>query len=178
MTESIVTLCEYSPDWEKQFTYEKKKILKMLDDKIVRIEHIGSTSIKGMRAKPIIDIMVGVKDLEKVSEVVEPLKEIEYEYVPKPEFKDRRFFRKGRWGRGICHLHVCEINRTEWLEKLWFRDYLRKKPEVATEYAKLKTNLASKYMDNRSKYTEEKGPFIRMIVEKAKLEYENKEEVY
>ncbi|MFJ3387036.1 MULTISPECIES: GrpB family protein [unclassified Lysinibacillus] len=101
------------------------------------IEHIGSTSIKGLEAKPIIDIILSVQDLDEVSNFVIPLSEIEYEYVHKPEFKDRRFFRKGLWGQGTCHLHICEINSSEWIEKLLFRDYLRLHPHDAS----LKKNL-------------------------------------
>ncbi len=107
------------------------RILSALGEKVVGIEHIGSTSIKKLKAKPIIDIMVGVKDIDEVSYFVNPLREIDYEYVPKPEFKDRRFFRKGFWGQGTCHLHICEFNSSEWIEKVLFRDYLRLHPHVA-----------------------------------------------
>ena len=110
MTKPIVNLSDYNPNWEKQYEYEKKRILDVLGDKVVGIEHFGSTSIKGLVAKPIIDIIVGVKDLNEVSNYVSPLIEIEYEYVPKTEFKDRSFFRKGQWGQGTCHLHICEFN--------------------------------------------------------------------
>ncbi|WP_256212940.1 GrpB family protein [Bacillus sp. OV322] len=73
------------------------------------------------------------------------MSEIGYEYVPKPVFKDRMFFRKGLWGQGTCHLHICEFNSSEWIEKLLFRDYLRLDPKVAEKYASLKKELASKY---------------------------------
>lgn len=61
-------------------------------------------------------------------------------HVPKAELKDRRFFRKGLWGQGTCHLHMCEFNSNEWIEKLLFRDYLRLHPDAAEEYALLKKN--------------------------------------
>ncbi|WP_067841748.1 GrpB family protein [Amphibacillus sediminis] len=170
MTKSIVNLSEYNPNWEKQFEYEKNRIIDVLGDKVVGIEHIGSTSIKGLTAKPIIDIIVGVQNLDKVTNFVSPLSEIEYEYVPKPELKDRRFFRKGLWGQGTSHLHICEFNSSEWIEKLVFRDYLRLHPQVAEEYASLKKKLASIYQFDRMTYTMKKEPFIKTVIERAKRE--------
>ncbi|MCM3444244.1 GrpB family protein [Metabacillus halosaccharovorans] len=174
MTKPIVNLIDYNPNWEKQFEYEKKRILDALGDKVVGIEHIGSTSIKGLEAKPIIDIIVGLQDLDEVSNFVSPLNAIEYEYVPKPEFKDRRFFRKGLSGQGTCHLHICQFNSSEWIEKLLFRDHLRLHPKVAEEYAFLKKELASKYQFDRPTYTKNKEPFIKKIIEKARKEIHSK----
>ncbi|RSL35421.1 GrpB family protein [Salibacterium salarium] len=174
MIKPIVNISDYNPNWEKEFEYEKKRILDVLGDKVVGIEHIGSTSIKGLEAKPIIDIIVGVQDLDEVSNFVSPLSEIEYEYVPKFEFKDRKFFRKGLWGQGTCHLHLCEFNSSEWIEKLLFRDYLRLHPEVAKEYASLKKELATKYKFDRQTYTKKKEPFIKTIIEKAGKEIHTK----
>ncbi|WP_080846278.1 GrpB family protein [Cytobacillus gottheilii] len=174
MTKPIVNLSDYNLNWEKQFEYEKKRIVDALGDKVVGIEHIGSTSIKGLEAKPIIDIIVGVQCLDEVSNFVIPLSGIEYEYVYKPEFKERRFFRKGVMGQGTCHLHICEINSSEWIEKLLFRDYLRLHPHVAKEYASLKKELASKYKFDRPTYTKKKEPFIKTIIEKAIMEMYSK----
>jgi GrpB-like predicted nucleotidyltransferase (UPF0157 family) len=113
MTKPIVDLNEYNSEWENHFDYERKKIIETIGDKIAGIEHIGSTSIRGLKAKPIIDIMVGVENFSKISSIVSPLNSIDFEYVPKPELTDRRFFRKGSWGQGTCHLHICEIHSTE-----------------------------------------------------------------
>ncbi|QGH35669.1 GrpB family protein [Gracilibacillus salitolerans] len=170
MTKSIVNICDYNPKWKEQFDTERNRIIDVLGDKIVGIEHIGSTSIKGLAAKPIIDILVGVQNLDKVDQFVNPLKEIEYEYVPKPDFKDRKFFRKGEWGKGTSHLHICEYDSSEWIEKLLFRDYLRLHPEAAQEYEVLKKSLACEYKYDRQTYTKKKEPFIKNIVEKAKKE--------
>lgn len=112
---------------------------------------------------------MGVQDLEGISNFILPLSEIEYEYVHKPEFKERRFFRKGLWGQSTCHLHICKFNSNEWIEKLLFRDYLRLNPDVAKEYAALKKVLASNYKFDRPTYTKKKEPFIRMIIEIAKI---------
>jgi GrpB-like predicted nucleotidyltransferase (UPF0157 family) len=173
MTKPIVDLNEYNSEWENHFDYERKKIIETIGDKIAGIEHIGSTSIRGLKAKPIIDIMVGVENFSKISSIVSPLNSIDFEYVPKPELTDRRFFRKGSWGQGTCHLHICEIHSTEWVEKLLFRDYLKNHPKVAKEYDLLKSELAMKYKYDRPAYTQQKEPFIKKIIEKAKEDEEN-----
>ncbi|MDQ0483928.1 GrpB family protein [Guptibacillus hwajinpoensis] len=172
MTKPTVQLNEYNDEWESQFEYEKERMIAALGDKIAGIEHIGSTSIKGLKAKPIIDILIGVEDLRVTADLVQPLNEIEFEYVPKQEFTDSRFFRKGLWGQGTCHLHICEIDRTEWIEKIVFRDYLRKHSNVAEEYALLKSELATIYKDDRSTYTKQKEPFIKDTIRKARREFQ------
>ncbi|MCA1054152.1 GrpB family protein [Rossellomorea aquimaris] len=169
MTNPLVQLNEYNPEWETLFDYERKQIIGVIGDEIIGIEHIGSTSIKGLIAKPIIDIMVGVDGLGRTPSLVRPLNEVGFEYVPKPELKDRRFFRKGLWGKGTCHLHICEIQSTEWIEKLLFRDYLREHPAVAAEYAQLKRELALTFKHDRPAYTREKEPFIRGVIERARM---------
>ncbi|WP_113927580.1 GrpB family protein [Bacillus sp. P14.5] len=167
MEKPVVILSEYNPHWEDQFEYEKKQIMGVSGNKINGIEHIGSTSVRGLKAKPIIDILAGVRDLNVVSSLIGPLSEVDYEYVPKPELTDRSFFRKGLWGKGTCHLHICEINSSEWVEKLLFRDYLRKFPGAAEEYALLKSELSSLYKNDRPAYTKQKEPFIKDIIKKA-----------
>ncbi|MGG0657648.1 GrpB family protein [Rummeliibacillus pycnus] len=174
MDNLTVNLKDYNPNWVKQFELEKVKITNAIGDQILGIEHIGSTSIKGLKAKPIIDIMVCVDDLKNVDALVHLLDNIGYEYVPKPEFKDRRFFRKGLWGQGTCHLHLCEYNSSEWIEKLLFRDYLRHNPDIAEHYALVKLELASQYKFDRPTYTKKKEPFIQSVIKKAKLEIGDK----
>lgn len=174
MIKYTVKLCNYNPNWEKQFEYEKHRILNILGDRVIGIEHIGSTSIKNLKAKPIIDIMVGVQEIDDVNNLVNPLSEIDYEYVLKPELKNRKFFRKGLWGQGTCHLHICELNSEEWIDKLLFRDYLRLHPKIAVEYTLLKEELAFKYQRDRRSYTRKKEPFIKAIIEKARKELGSK----
>ncbi|RCW76874.1 GrpB family protein [Saliterribacillus persicus] len=168
MSNPVVHLSDYNSDWEKLFDFEKKQIIGVIGDKIKDIEHIGSTSIKGLLAKPIIDIMIGVDDLNLVSTFITALSEIEFEYIPKPELKDRYFFKKDSGETSICHLHICKMNSYEWTEKLLFRDYLRENPKVAKDYALLKSELASKYKYDRPTYTKEKEPFIKEIIQIAK----------
>ncbi|WP_130859450.1 GrpB family protein [Gracilibacillus phocaeensis] len=170
MTKPTVNLSEYNQEWKIQFAEERKLIVTALGNRVKGIEHIGSTAIKGLKAKPIIDIMVAVEDVNIVSTLIAPLKEIEYQYVPKAELIDRRFFRKEARGQGTCHLHLCEMDRKEWNEKLLFRDYLREHPDAAEKYASLKSQLAVAYKYDRPMYTQQKEPFIKEVIEKAKNE--------
>lgn len=82
-----------------------------------------------MEAKPILDIMVAVRDLEEVDEFIRPLERLGYEYVEHKEFPNRRFFRKGARRAGTHHLHVYKYNSGEWNNKILFRDYLRTHPQ-------------------------------------------------
>ncbi|WP_129689832.1 GrpB family protein [Gottfriedia acidiceleris] len=167
MTKANVLIKNYDPNWELQFEEEKEKILSALPKKIIHIEHIGSTSIKGLGAKPIIDIMIGVTKLEDFEELIQPLSTFDFEYVSKPELTDRRFFRKGLWGQGTCHLHICKHKSKEWIEKLLFRDYLRENPKIAEDYLNLKKSLANEYQYDRQTYTKKKEPFIREVIKCA-----------
>ncbi|WP_054027665.1 GrpB family protein [Bacillus sp. FJAT-28004] len=167
MAEEVV-IKEYTPEWLQEFEKEKAKILQTLQHNIVYIEHIGSTSVVGLPSKPILDIAVGVNHLDEADSFIEPLSKLDYEYVYKLEFPNRRFFRKGEWRKGTHHLHVYELTSDEWNNNLLFRDYLRSHPEKVLEYAKLKKHLASIYQEDRVTYTEMKAPFIQSVIELAK----------
>ncbi|WP_455661345.1 GrpB family protein [Pradoshia sp.] len=172
MTKPIVEIHDYDPGWANEFEREKQKIGAILGNHALAIEHIGSTSVKGLASKPIIDIMVGMANLESALSFAKSFRKIGYEYVPIEKFKDRLFFRKGLWRQGTCHLHICEFNGSEWKDMLLFRDYLRAHPEAAAEYASLKQLLAAKHTYERSTYTKEKEPFIKKILMKGHVESE------
>ncbi|ERN53863.1 GrpB family protein [Alkalihalophilus marmarensis] len=159
---------EYNPNWSKQFKLEKVKLKETLSDKVISIEHIGSTSIEGLGAKPILDIAIGVNHLEVVNEFIEPLKQIGYEFVYHKEFSERRFFRKGKWRAGTHHLHFYQFEREPWNHQILFRDYLRNNPDVLKEYHQLKVNLAEEFRFDRVSYTENKASFIHNVLQIAK----------
>ncbi|GGD82834.1 GrpB family protein [Paenibacillus nasutitermitis] len=162
-----VTIAEYNPGWVAQFEQEQAKLQAVLPDKSIVIEHIGSTSVEGLPSKPILDIAIGVHDLEEADAFITPLGELDYEYVPKADFPNRKFFRKGKWRRGTHHLHVYELGSEEWNNNLLFRNYLRNHPEKVQEYARLKRQLASLHADDRETYTKLKAPFIHSILDLA-----------
>jgi GrpB-like predicted nucleotidyltransferase (UPF0157 family) len=165
-----VIIEDYNPDWSREFEREKEKLLKILNGKIISIEHIGSTSVKGLGAKPILDIMVGVNNLEEVDEFIEPLKRIGYEFVRHKDFPERRFFRRGQWRAGTHHLHIYQFKSKHWNNNILFRDFLRTYPNVLKQYHQLKKELAEKYRYDRVAYTQAKAPFIQNVIKKAKQE--------
>jgi GrpB-like predicted nucleotidyltransferase (UPF0157 family) len=166
----------YNSNWPKQFEEEKVTLKKILADKIIAIEHIGSTAVKGLGAKPILDIAIGVNDLDVdvVSEFIELLKPIGYEFVYHQEFPERRFFRKGQWGAGTHHLHVYRFEGEHWNNQILFRNYLKTHPDVLKEYHQLKIELAKKFVLERASYTVNKAAFIQKVILQAKKEESQK----
>ncbi|PEZ50887.1 hypothetical protein CN367_01705 [Priestia megaterium] len=165
-----VVIEKYTSNWALSFKEEQKFLRGIMSNKAISIEHIGSTSVKGLGAKPILDIMVGVRNLEEVDDFIEPLGNIGYEHVFHREFPNRRFFRKGLWRAGTHHLHIYKYESEEWNNNILFRDYLRKYTDIRDQYNQLKLKLAQKYTFDRGAYTEAKAPFITDVIQKAKYE--------
>ncbi|WP_078552101.1 GrpB family protein [Bacillus alkalicellulosilyticus] len=166
--EKHVVIEDYTPDWVRRFQEEKNILKGIMSEKAIAIEHIGSTSVEGLGAKPILDIMVGVNHLIEVDEFIEPLEKIGYEFVFHKEFSNRRFFRKGKWRAGTHHLHFYKYESDEWSNNILFRDFLRANSEELIRYHQLKKELAEKYHNDRVAYTKAKEPFIQYIIQKAK----------
>lgn len=161
-----IEILNYNPGWPLRFAEEKAAILEAIGHWVMVIEHIGSTAVPGLGAKPIIDIMVGVRRLAAARYSIAPLAAIGYEYVPQfeDEMPERRYFRKGPQTRHF-HLHMVELGSEFWQRHLAFRDYLCGHPEAVREYEALKRRLASRYGTDREGYTEAKTKFIRLIEE-------------
>jgi GrpB-like predicted nucleotidyltransferase (UPF0157 family) len=171
VSERKVVIVEYTPEWVMLYEKEKELIQKVIGHIAMAIEHIGSTAVPGLGAKPTIDIMVGLHRLAYAEKCIEPLGSIGYEYQPEHEasMPERRFFRKGQPPKEQhYHLHMVEKRSDFWKQHLLFRDYLRTHPETVQQYYKLKRELASKYGSNREGYTEAKTSFIESIIAKAK----------
>jgi GrpB-like predicted nucleotidyltransferase (UPF0157 family) len=165
-----VLVVDYDPQWPTSYEEEKERILGVIGDVAVAIEHIGSTAVPGLGAKPIIDIMVAVSRLADAERCIEPLQEIGYEYVP--EYNDvipeRRYFHKGPPGARTYHLHMVELTSEFWERHLLFRDSLRTHPEEARRYHELKKELAAKFGSDRDGYTEAKTSFIESVIAKPR----------
>ncbi len=172
--EEPVIICEYSSEWINLFEKEKKSILNTVGEYTNTIEHIGSTAIEGLAAKPIIDILVGLNSLEDAKDCIPKLEELNYEYVQEVELilPYRRFFRKPpkSTAERKYHIHMVEINSDFWIRQLLFRDYLRSNPKILQEYETIKKLLAKKYPNNRGNYNMGKEGFVLLVVEKAKQE--------
>ena len=164
-----VIIVEYNPQWPALYEEEKAQILSLIGHKVVAIEHIGSTAVPGLGAKPIIDIMVAIHRLANAEECILPLQSAGYEYVPEYEdtLPERRYFRKGPSGARTHHVHMVELTSDFWWRHLLFRDFLRTHPEVAWQYYQLKKELAAKYSSDHLGYTEAKTTFIESIITRA-----------
>lgn len=168
-----VEIVEYNPDWPNMFEREAEAIRKvLLLDLIVEIEHIGSTAVPGLAAKPVIDIMIGVRCLSDGQSTIEPLEDLRYVYWRDNPNPERMFFVKGMPPYGekrTHHVHVVKFDGEFWQRRL-FRDYLRIHPEEALRYEILKRDLATLFRNDREAYTQGKGDYVREVMEKARRE--------
>jgi GrpB-like predicted nucleotidyltransferase (UPF0157 family) len=167
-----VVIVNYDPRWSAWFMEETVRIRAVLSQNLVtRIEHFGSTAVPGLAAKPIIDLLVGVRSLaEARQEAIAPLETLGYAYWfdnPDPE---RMFFVKGLPPNSprTHHIHMIEPESNLW-ERLLFRDYLRQHPDAAARYAELKRHLAHCHTSDREAYTIGKAEYIESVMQKARL---------
>lgn len=160
-------LSPYSPLWPAVFEMEKEKLHGLLGEAVL-IEHIGSTAVPGLGAKPVIDIMVGTPDLAIVERRMPGLVADGYRYVPEFEkaFPQRRYFTKLDRPPGKFHLHAVVLDSPFWKRQIAFRDALRADPRLAQEYWRLKQRLAARYPNDREAYASAKSDFIRGVVDK------------
>ena len=169
-----VRIVDYYPKWPIIFENEKRLILDAIGHIISRIEHIGSTAVLNLGAKPIIDMMVAIYSLNDAERCIKPLQKLGYKYIPEYEVSipERRYFHKGKPPKEQhYHLHMVELKSRFWKKHLLFRNYLRNNPEVAQEYQDLKERLAFNYKFDREGYTKAKTSFIESIIAKAEAEY-------
>ncbi|NEQ21399.1 MAG: GrpB family protein [Microcoleus sp. SIO2G3] len=166
-----IEVVEYDSYWSTLFEQESIRILNALgSDKVVAIEHFGSTAVPDLAAKPIVDLMVGVHSLEAAQFLIPLLEALEYVYWRDDPRPGRMFFVKGMPPYGLRrthHVHVVEAYSEFW-ERLLFRDYLRSHPEEAKCYERLKCDLAVRFRTDRERYTKGKSAYIQTIMEKAR----------
>jgi len=161
-----VELVPYQGEWPERYEREVERLTDIAGDRFVEFEHIGSTAIEGMPAKPIIDILAVVEDLDETEAVTPALERHGYERRP-DTVGERLFFAKGPRASRTVYLSVAEMESDFYHEKIAFRDHLRESPELAERYASVKKRLAEKYPGDRDKYTAEKGEFIRGVLNRA-----------
>ncbi|PWN69995.1 GrpB family protein [Chryseobacterium phosphatilyticum] len=188
-----VTFEKYNPLWKEQFNSIKKELEKSIGFLHPGIEHIGSTSVEGLSAKPVIDIMIGVNDDDELDKIPPLLQGQDFVYYEKynEDMPYRRFFIKlidrphnlgfpeiirlnDKIPEGIhdhklriAHIHVIPVSSEHWLRHMAFRDYLRTHPEVKDEYQRLKELLSQKEWHDGNDYNEGKDPFIKREEKKA-----------
>jgi len=147
---------KYDPNWKLKFKSEAEKIKKAFSDNCIEIHHIGSTAVEGLSAKPVIDIIVVVRQISSVSSIEG------YRFYGELGIPFRRYFSSGN-----AHIHVFEENNPEIEQNLLFRDYLRDNFEAKNNYEKLKLELAHRYPDDRTKYSLEKNSLISEIIKRT-----------
>ena len=168
LEQGIVRLIPYTVEWEQLFEEEKARLQTAVGEYVLDIQHVGSTSIPGIVAKPIIDIAIAVRNFEEASVCIEPIEQLGYEYRCENGIPRRHYFTKGK--PRTHHLHMNEIESRDWSDQIIFRDHLIRHPEIAKQYAELKMELAQQYPQDRQAYLDNKAPFIERILQLARSE--------
>lgn len=161
-----VVIAPYSEEWPLQFAEVQAELLQAFGSSPVVVEHIGSTAVSGLSAKPIVDVLLGSDSLHTIEQKVQVLKGLGYEYVAKHEIEIpmRRYFVRSASSSPRVHLHAVVLGSQLWMEHLAFRDALRSSPTLVSQYQELKELLAAKFKHDRPAYTEAKAPFIRAVI--------------
>jgi len=167
MSEARIHIVPYDTSWVAQFERERAVLERLLAPwRGGPIEHVGSTAIPGLCAKPVIDIMVAVTSLRESEPAKSALREAGYQYA---EYKTEvmHWFCKPSFAMRTHHLHLIPFGAPLWHDRLKFRDVLRADPVLAADYATLKLALASKFEFDREAYTEAKSAFVARILASA-----------
>lgn len=163
-----VKLAPYSDEWGVIADGIIKELNNILAEIAVDIQHIGSTAVKGMAAKPIIDIVVGVRNIKDIEKYIPRLEESGYIKRPR-DVENQELFVCGDFSQNTrtCHIHIVKYNEEAWNNYIKLRDYLISDRCKAKEYERLKKKLAERYPDNRTAYTKGKSNLIESFIEEA-----------
>ncbi len=156
-----VVLADHNPRWAELYEEEAARIREALGPVVLAMEHYGSTSIPGIKAKPIIDILVGVASLDDALNHIAAMSAIGYDYAADAGVPMHHIF-----GKGVARTHLVhfvEYDSYRWHEAVRFRDRLRAEPDEAAAYERLKTELAAMHPNDRAAYTEGKTTFVERV---------------
>lgn len=156
-----IVLLPHDPQWLAEAAAEAERIVRACAPKVLRVEHIGSTSVPGLLAKPLLDVMPVLRSYEDGFACVEPMRALGYWYAGDFGIPGRHFFPKGV--PRTHHAHMLVEGSKEAVRHLAVRDVLRKDPAMAARYASLKQRLASEFVDNREAYSAAKGAFMQEL---------------
>lgn len=158
----VVRVVPYDPEWPRLFQAEARRLIAGLAPIPVVLEHTGSTSVPGLSAKPVLDMLAGFVEGAPVEAYIERLVGCGYVHRGEQGIPGREFFRRGE--PRAYHIHLTHIGSQFWREHLAFRDYVRTHPATREEYARLKYELAAKFPHDRTAYIDGKGPFVRQVL--------------
>ena len=170
-----IILSGYDPDWKKYYDEEKTLLAKSFGNLLIRIEHIGSTTVEGLLAKPTVDILLETDPSASPDAVRRTAERCGYKLMSGKTVREYRLdLCKGYTPQGfadkVFHLHIRHPG--DW-DEIVFRDFLRRNPAKAQEYARLKADLQKRFEHDRDAYTEAKGDFIRACVKEARAGMRN-----
>lgn len=157
---------EYDPRWPALFALERDRLATALGRYAVEIQHVGSTSVPGLAAKPVIDIAIGITAYPWPGAPIDAAVALGYEHKGEHGIPRRHYFRKG--APRTHHVHVLELDSEQYTGHILFRDYLRGRPDVARQYEVLKRSLAGAVQGDHRAYEEGKADFIRDIIARAR----------
>ena len=164
-----VELLAYDPSWPAMYAAERERLSSLLPGVFVELQHIGSTAVPGLVAKPIIDLLAGVESMTTAEAIAGSI--CSSGYTTSAEFNetlnDRKWFMHWANGHRTHHLHVVVHDSKAWHERLRFRNALRSQPELAVRYAALKSQLTERHATDREAYTDAKAEFVRSVSEDA-----------
>lgn len=161
----MITIESYDPNWPDRYEQERAAIAQAIGPHIANIEHVGSTSIPGLAAKPIIDIGISLNIYPLPSEAIAAMEGLGYEHMGEYGISGRHYFRKG--APRSYHVHAYSPGNVEWEAHILFRDYLRAHPQAARKYEQLKRTLAAHHTDGNA-YAEDKTHFVKGTLTKAR----------
>ncbi|TXI92576.1 MAG: hypothetical protein E6Q34_06405 [Burkholderiaceae bacterium] len=166
ITMAELVLRPYSSDWPRVFEQVRVELESEFAPTLIRIEHIGSTAVPGLSAKPVIDLALGASILETYEEHIEGLQQRGFNYVNKYEhiLPMRRYFIHSGFQGFRIHVHGLITDGELWKQHIYFRDQLRQSSELRLAYERLKIDLAQKHLHEKEKYTEAKAPFIQSVL--------------
>ncbi|MFL8674134.1 GNAT family N-acetyltransferase [Clostridioides sp. GD02404] len=165
LTTKIVEVVEYNPNWKYEFEKLKSTLEKVLGDSILKIEHVGSTSVEGLSAKPRLDVDIVIENYNYLNDVISKLKKLGYRHLGNLDIEGREAFLYETTDFMEHNLYVCPKNGKGYLEHIKFRDYLRLNPDKVKEYSNLKKKLAKLYRYDVNAYCDNKTDFIRKIID-------------
>jgi len=164
--EDPIIVVDYDANWSIQYEQEKIQILNALGDTVADIKHIGSTSVPGLAAKPVIDILLGLEQVPPSPTQISSLEALGYLYCGELGIPGRHYFRRGM--PRTHQIHAVQVDSEFWKTHILFRDFLRVHPDAAQQYEALKRQLAVEFCYNRERYTDSKAPLIKQLLVQAK----------
>jgi len=167
-----IEILKYDPEWVRRFSEIRIVLESTFKSISPEIEHVGSTSVPGLDSKPVIDILIGVKNINTADQMIPEMVKLGYEYVSEYEkvLPERRYFKK----KEAEHLHTVVCGSEFWNRLILFRDYLRLNKNVRNEYSRIKRELSQKEWNSSNDYAFAKTDFIRKIEQRAEVYFNRK----